>query len=119
MLLMLFFILRVDQDVINEYHDKLVQLRHEYGVHQVHEMCMSIGESKRHNQILIQPVSGRECSLRNVFLMDLDLMITRPKIDLGEDSSTGKLIEENVNAGQRIFVLDRDSIQGLIIDTQP
>jgi hypothetical protein len=60
MLLMLFFILRVDQDVINEYHDKLVQLRHEYGVHQVHEMCMSIGESKRHNQILIQPVSGRE-----------------------------------------------------------
>jgi hypothetical protein len=33
MLLMLFFILGVDQDVVNEYHDKLVQLRHEYGVH--------------------------------------------------------------------------------------
>jgi hypothetical protein len=32
-LLMLFFILGVDQDVINEYHDKLVQLRHEYGVY--------------------------------------------------------------------------------------
>jgi hypothetical protein len=46
MLLILFFILGVDQDVINEYHDKLVQLRHEYGDHQVHEMCRSIGESK-------------------------------------------------------------------------
>jgi hypothetical protein len=46
MMLMLFFILRVDQDVINEDHDKLVQLQHEYGVHQLHEMCMSIGESK-------------------------------------------------------------------------
>jgi hypothetical protein len=46
MLLMLFFILGVDQDVINEDHDKLVQLRHEYRVHQVHEMCRSIGESK-------------------------------------------------------------------------
>jgi hypothetical protein len=26
---MLFFTLRLDQDVINKYHDKLVQLRHE------------------------------------------------------------------------------------------
>jgi hypothetical protein len=32
-LLMLFFILGVDQDVVNEDHDKLVQLRHEYRVH--------------------------------------------------------------------------------------
>jgi hypothetical protein len=85
MLLMLFFIPGVDQDVINEYHDKLVQLRYEYRFHQVHEMCRSIGESKRHNQVLIQPVPSRECSLRNIFRMDLDLMITRTKIDLGED----------------------------------
>jgi hypothetical protein len=48
-LLMLFFILGVYQDVINEDHDKLIQLQHEYGVHQVHKMCRSIGESKRHN----------------------------------------------------------------------
>jgi hypothetical protein len=33
MLLMPFFIIRVDQVVINEDHDKLVRLRHEYGVH--------------------------------------------------------------------------------------
>jgi hypothetical protein len=43
---MLFFTLGIDQDIVNEDHDKLVQLRHEYGVHQVHEMCRSIGESK-------------------------------------------------------------------------
>jgi hypothetical protein len=43
---MLFIILGVDQDVINEDNDKLVQLRHEYGIHQVHEMCRSIGEPK-------------------------------------------------------------------------
>jgi hypothetical protein len=49
MLPMLFFALGIDQDVIDEYHDKLVLLRHEYGVHQVHEMCRSNGESKRHN----------------------------------------------------------------------
>jgi hypothetical protein len=46
MLHMLLFTLGIDQDVIIEYHDKLVQHRHEYGVHQVHEMCRSISESK-------------------------------------------------------------------------
>jgi hypothetical protein len=43
---MLFFTLGIDQDVINDDHDKLIQLRHEYRVHQVHEMCRSIGEPK-------------------------------------------------------------------------
>jgi hypothetical protein len=33
MLCMLFLTLGIDQDVINEYHNKLVQLWHEYGVH--------------------------------------------------------------------------------------
>jgi dynactin complex subunit len=76
MLLMLFLILGVDQDVVNEDHDKLVQLRHEYEVHQVHKMCISISESKRHNQLLIQLIPGGEDSLRDVFQMDLDLMVT-------------------------------------------
>jgi hypothetical protein len=72
MLRMLLFTFGIDQDVVNEDHDKLVQLRHEDGLHQVHEMCRSIGESKRHNQILIQPVPGRGGSLRDIFRMDLD-----------------------------------------------
>jgi hypothetical protein len=82
MLLMLFFILGVDQDVINKDHDKLVQLQHEYRVHQVHEICRSIGEFQRHNQILIQPIPGGEGSLRDVFQTDLDLMVTLMEIDL-------------------------------------
>jgi Holliday junction resolvasome RuvABC ATP-dependent DNA helicase subunit len=52
---MLFFTLGIDQDVINEDHDKLVQLQHEYGVHQVHEMYRSIGESKRHIKYSYNP----------------------------------------------------------------
>jgi hypothetical protein len=39
------------------------------------------------------------------------------EIDLGEDFSTGKLIKKNVDAGQRILVLDSDDIQRPIIDT--
>jgi hypothetical protein len=114
---MLFFTLGIDQDVINEDHDKLVQLQHEYGVHQVHEMYRSIGESKRHYQILIQPVPGGEGSLRNVFQEDLDLMITQTKINFGKDFSTSKFIEKNVDVRQRIFVLDIDGIQRSVINT--
>jgi hypothetical protein len=49
--------------------------------------------------------------------MDLDLMITQTKIDLGENFSTGKLIKKDVDAGQWIFVLDRNGIQRLVINT--
>jgi hypothetical protein len=114
---MLFFILGVDQDAINEDNDKLVQLRHEYGVYQVHEMCRSIGEPKRHNQILIQPVPGGEGNLRNIFRTDLDLMITRTKIDPRKDFCNSKLIEQNVDAGQWILVLDHDGIQRPVVNT--
>jgi hypothetical protein len=80
-------------------------------------MCRSIGESKWHNQILVQPIPDGECGLRNVLRMDLDLMITRMMIGLGKDFSTGKLIKKNVDTGQWIFILDGDGIQRLIINT--
>jgi hypothetical protein len=73
-------------------------------------MCRSIGKSKRHNQILIQPIPGGEDSLRDVFRMDLDLMVTRTEIELRKDLHTSKLIKKNVNAGQRVLVLDGDGI---------
>jgi hypothetical protein len=114
---MLLFTLGIDQDVVNEYHDKLIQIRHEHRIHQVHEMCKSIGESKRHNQILIQPIPGREGSLRDIFLTDLDLMITQTEIDLRKDSYTRKLIKENVDAGQWVLVLDGDDIQRPVVNT--
>jgi hypothetical protein len=112
---MLFFTLGIDQDVVNEDNDKLVQLRHEYRAHQEHEMCRSTGEPKRHNQILIQLIPGGESGLRNVFWADLNLMITRMKIDLGKDFCTGKLFKKNVDAGQWIFVLDGDDIQRPVV----
>jgi hypothetical protein len=49
--------------------------------------------------------------------MDLYLMITRTEIDLEKDFSTDKLIKENVDAGQWIFVLDGDGIQRSVVNT--
>jgi hypothetical protein len=79
---MLLLVLRIDQDVVNEDHDKLVQLCHEYRVHQVHEVSRGISQSERHHQILIETVSSGEGSLWNIFFTDLDLMITQSKSNL-------------------------------------
>jgi hypothetical protein len=43
---MFFHTLRMYQNVINEHHNELVQLRHENRVHVVHEMCRRIRQSK-------------------------------------------------------------------------
>jgi hypothetical protein len=63
MLFMLFITLRKDQDVVNEDHDKLVQLFHENRVHQVHEVNGGIGQTKGHHKILIETISGGESHL--------------------------------------------------------
>jgi hypothetical protein len=63
MLFMLFLTCRKDQDVVDEDHEKLVQLFHENRVDQVHEVSGGVGQTKRHHQILIETVSGGESSL--------------------------------------------------------
>jgi hypothetical protein len=73
-------------------------------------MCRSIGESKRHNQILIQPIPGGESNLRDTFWTDLNLMVTQMEIDLRKDLCTDKLIKKDVDAGQRVLVIDGDGI---------
>jgi hypothetical protein len=46
MLSMFFFIFRIDKNIVNENHDKLIQLKHEYRVHKIHEMSRGICQPK-------------------------------------------------------------------------
>jgi hypothetical protein len=119
MLFMLFLTFQKDQDVINEAHDKLVQLFHENWVHQLHEVSGGVGQTKRHHQILIKTVSGGESSLWDIFFTDLDLMIARTKVNLQKDLRSNPLIEQEVNAGQWIFVLHGYCVGWSVIDAQP
>jgi hypothetical protein len=82
MLFMFFLSFRKDQDVVNEDHDKLVQLFHENRVHQVHGVSGGIGQPKGHHQILIVTIMGGESSLWDTFIMDLNLMVARAKVNL-------------------------------------
>jgi hypothetical protein len=47
-------------------------------------VCRCICQPKRHDEILIKPVSHRESRLGDIFGTDLNLTIVRAKINLGE-----------------------------------
>jgi hypothetical protein len=119
MLFMLFLTFRKDQDVINEDHNKLVQIFHENRVQQVHEVSGGISQTKRHHQILIKIVLGGESSLWDIFFTNLDLMIAKTKVNLRKDLRSNQLIEQEVNAGQWILVLHGYCVEWCVIDAQP
>jgi hypothetical protein len=81
---MFFHTLRIYQNVINEHHDELVQLQHENRVHELHEVCQCIRQSKWHDKIFVETISCREGRLGYTFGMNLDLVIVGAEINLGE-----------------------------------
>ena len=56
--LMIFVILGVDKDVVNEDYDKLIQLFHKHFVHEVHEKNECVCQSERHHYEFILSVPG-------------------------------------------------------------
>jgi hypothetical protein len=46
-------------------------------------------------------------------------MITRTKVNLGENFGSSQLIKKNIDSGKRIFVLDGYYIERSVIHTQP
>jgi hypothetical protein len=109
---MLFFILGVDQNVIYEHHYELIQILHEHFVHQVHEIGWSISQSKRHDCVLVQPIPRNERCLGYVTLSNLQLMISRLKINLREYTCTTELVKPIIDPGQWILVLDNHFVEG-------
>jgi hypothetical protein len=46
-------------------------------------------------------------------------MIARSKINLGKDLGTSQLIKKNINAGQRIFILNCHRVEWTIVNAHP
>jgi hypothetical protein len=112
-----FLALGIDENIIDKDHDEFIELRHEDGVHEVHEVGWGIRETKRHYQELVKTITSGESSFRNVKRSNFDLMITRTKVNLREDLGSSQLIEKNINSSKRVFVLDGDCIERSIIYT--
>jgi hypothetical protein len=116
---MLLLIFGVDEDIIDKDHYEFVELRHKHGVHEVHEVGWGICETKGHHQELVESVTSGEGSFRNVTRSNFALVVTRTKIDLGENFGSSQLIKKNIDLGKRIFVLDGYCIERSIVNTRP
>ncbi|KAE9599572.1 hypothetical protein Lalb_Chr14g0363741 [Lupinus albus] len=82
MLRMFFSALGINQNVINKYHYKRIQIRMENPIHVVYKDCWSIRHPKRHHQIFKMPIPRTESSFRNFLCLNSKLVITRPKVNL-------------------------------------
>jgi hypothetical protein len=102
--LMIFAILGVDKDIVNEDYDKLIQFFHEYLIHEVHEKGGCVRQSERHYCELILSVLGDKCSLLNICFLDSQLVITEPQVYLGEIFGPLKLVEEVVDSREWVLV---------------
>ena len=114
---MIFFTLGVNEYVIDEDYHELIEEVHEYFVHHMHEEGSGVGETKRHNCIFIKNVSSGECGLRNILLLDFELVISGPQINLGEYFCPAELIKQIINSWEWIFVINSDIVQLTVIHT--
>jgi hypothetical protein len=109
----------IDENVVDEDHDEFVRLRHEHGVHEVHEVGWGICKSERHYQDLVKTITSGKSGFRNVPRSNLDLVVARMKVDLREDFGTSQLIKKNIDSEKRVFVFDGDCIERAVIDAHP
>ena len=78
----------IDEDMIKEDHNEVSQVGMEYFIHQRLECGRIIREAKCHDQKFIVAIMCAESYFRDIILMNLNLMIPRAKIQLGEKLST-------------------------------
>nr|GEU85643.1 hypothetical protein [Tanacetum cinerariifolium] len=69
MTLVFFFGLRIDQNVVEEYDNKLIQIWLPYAVYKIYEYRSSIGQLERHDHELKMFVSSLERDFRNIFFV--------------------------------------------------
>jgi hypothetical protein len=114
-----FFILRVDQYIIDFPHNKLDLILHKFIVHQIHIVGRVFHQSKIKHNLLVRVIPQNEGRLRKVTFSYLQLIPTRSKIDLGEHTRTTELINQIINPRQQVLVLDSNLSQSVIIHAHP
>ncbi|KAE9589867.1 hypothetical protein Lalb_Chr21g0313641 [Lupinus albus] len=79
---MFLLIFRINQDIIDKYDHKCVEVWMKNEIHVIHEHCRSIGYTKWHYKVFVMAITRPKSCLRNVFRLYAYLMIPRSKVDL-------------------------------------
>jgi hypothetical protein len=81
-------------------------------IHEALESGGSIIQAKRHDQKLIVTLMSSKCSLRNVFLFHMDLVVTRTKIKFSNEPDATQFIQEVINDMNGKFVFNGEFVEG-------
>lgn len=87
----------VDQDVVEEYHNKFANEWTKQLVHRGLECRRRIAKAKRHYNILIVALVHPESRFRNIMLHHTNLMKTLGKVHFRKSRGVAQIIKELVN----------------------
>src|SRR3954469_19801863 len=96
----------VDQDVIDVYNDAFVQERTEHIVDQSLECRGGVSEAEGHYREFVMAISRTEGCLRDVLVLDTDLVVTGAEVDFGEHLHALDSVKDLVDAGKRVSIFD-------------
>lgn len=78
----------------------------------------SVGEPEGHDEVLIVAVASAKRRLPFVAVCDANLGVSDAEIDLGEVFRARESIEGFANERKGIAILDRDAVEGAIVDAE-
>lgn len=102
--------------VIKVDHNKLVKVRLQYVVHQLHKGRWGASQAEGQYSELVQPVPGAEGSDVLVVRVNSHLVIATPKVKGGEVLGAVELIKEFIDTGERVLVGDGDGVELPVIN---
>jgi hypothetical protein len=81
-------------------------------IHEALESGRRITQAKGHDQKLIVALMSSKCSLRNVSLVHMDLVVARTKIKFSKELDATQFIQEVINDMNGKFVFNGEFVEG-------
>ena len=116
--LVLLYVTREDQDVVQVDDDEGIEMGAKNIVHKALEGSGGVGEAERHDGVLEMPIPSPEGGLGNVLGVDADLVVAMTQVDLGKNRGTMEAVEEFINAGKGVAVLNGDVVKAAVVNAQ-
>ena len=105
-----------DEDIVKvDDHNSFVDNFFEDLIHETLEGCWRIGESKEHDCGFEEAAVGTECCFVLIALLDPDIVVSPPHVKFGEELGVLGGVNELLNQGKWVLVLDCPLIEASVI----
>ncbi len=112
-------IFTIHQNIIKVYEDPMVQQFEKHLIHNPLKCRWGTHESKGHDLELISAIATRKSSFTLILFSNRDLVISITQIQLAEDPSAVKALQQFINAWQWKGVRDSLGIEHPVVDAHP